>query len=97
MRAARAVARVRARPCLAVAVAANRLSSSSSSSHQPQPPSPARDLEVGELQGAQFKIEPLRREGEDLATMRARLLCAFFPYPYQTPPFLRFTRASPDP
>ncbi|KAK4236683.1 endoplasmic reticulum vesicle protein 25 [Achaetomium macrosporum] len=43
----------------------------SSSSSQPQPP---RDLEVGELQGAKFKIEPLRRVGEDPATMRARLL-----------------------
>ncbi|KAK3899773.1 endoplasmic reticulum vesicle protein 25 [Staphylotrichum tortipilum] len=35
---------------------------------------PGRDLEVGELQGASFKIEPLRRVGEDPATMRARLL-----------------------
>lgn len=34
-----------------------------------------RDLEVGELQGATFKIEPLRRVGEDPATTRARLLC----------------------
>ncbi|KAK3955339.1 Flavinator of succinate dehydrogenase-domain-containing protein [Pseudoneurospora amorphoporcata] len=33
-----------------------------------------RDLDVGELQGATFKIEPLRRVGEDPATMRARLL-----------------------
>ncbi|KAK4121019.1 DUF339-domain-containing protein [Parathielavia appendiculata] len=33
-----------------------------------------RDLDVGELQGASFKIEPLRRVGEDPATMRARLL-----------------------
>ncbi|KAF3345259.1 hypothetical protein VdG2_06510 [Verticillium dahliae VDG2] len=32
------------------------------------------DLEVGELQGAKFKIEPLRRTGEDATTMRARLL-----------------------
>jgi hypothetical protein len=37
--------------------------------------SPPRDLDVGELQGASFKIEPLRRVGEDPATMRARLLC----------------------
>ncbi|KAK4144220.1 Flavinator of succinate dehydrogenase-domain-containing protein [Dichotomopilus funicola] len=35
---------------------------------------PARDLEVGELQGASFKVEPIRRVGEDPATMRARLL-----------------------
>ncbi|KAJ4409154.1 Succinate dehydrogenase assembly factor 2 mitochondrial [Neurospora sp. IMI 360204] len=33
-----------------------------------------RDLDVGELDGATFKIEPLRRVGEDPATMRARLL-----------------------
>ncbi|KAK3327731.1 Flavinator of succinate dehydrogenase-domain-containing protein [Cercophora scortea] len=33
-----------------------------------------RDLEVGELQGATFKIEPLRRTGEDIATTRARLV-----------------------
>ncbi|KAK0720595.1 Flavinator of succinate dehydrogenase-domain-containing protein [Lasiosphaeris hirsuta] len=33
-----------------------------------------RDLEVGELQGAKFKIEPLRRVGESPSTMRARLL-----------------------
>ncbi|KFA52016.1 hypothetical protein S40293_02972 [Stachybotrys chartarum IBT 40293] len=32
------------------------------------------ELGVGELQGAQFKIEPLRRVGEDDATKRARLL-----------------------
>jgi hypothetical protein len=33
------------------------------------------EMGVGELQGAEFKIEPLRRTGEDLNTMRARLLC----------------------
>lgn len=32
---------------------------------------------VGEMEGAQFKIEPLRRTGEDSATMRARLLCSY--------------------
>ncbi|KAK3325484.1 Flavinator of succinate dehydrogenase-domain-containing protein [Apodospora peruviana] len=32
------------------------------------------ELEVGELEGAKFKVEPLRRVGEDSATMRARLL-----------------------
>ncbi|KAI9667034.1 MAG: succinate dehydrogenase assembly factor 2 [Trizodia sp. TS-e1964] len=31
------------------------------------------DLGVGEMEGAQFKIEPLRRTGEDANTMRARL------------------------
>ncbi|KAK3309079.1 Flavinator of succinate dehydrogenase-domain-containing protein [Chaetomium strumarium] len=45
-----------------------RLSSSSSQ------PKPQNDLEVGELQGVQFKVEPLRRVGEDPSTMRARLL-----------------------
>jgi len=32
------------------------------------------DLAVGEMEGATFKVEPLRRTGEDTATMRARLL-----------------------
>ena len=30
---------------------------------------------VGELEGAKFRIEPLRRTGEDAETMRARLTC----------------------
>jgi hypothetical protein len=33
------------------------------------------DLGVGEMEGASFKVEPLRRTGEDSTTMRARLLC----------------------
>lgn len=33
---------------------------------------------VGEMEGAQFRIEPLRRTGEDTPTMRARLLCSYF-------------------
>lgn len=33
------------------------------------------ELGVGELEGAKFKIEPLRRTGEDINTSRARLLC----------------------
>lgn len=37
---------------------------------------PDEDLGVGEMEGATFKVEPLRREGEDPATMRARLLCS---------------------
>jgi hypothetical protein len=41
------------------------------------PENPNRDLEVGELQGAKFKIEPLRRTGEDEGVTRARLLCRF--------------------
>jgi hypothetical protein len=35
------------------------------------------ELGVGEMEGATFKVEPLRRTGEDEATMRARLLCPF--------------------
>ncbi|CAD6499511.1 BgTH12-03623 [Blumeria graminis f. sp. triticale] len=34
---------------------------------------PHQDLGVGEITGAEFKIEPLRRDGEDLNTIRARL------------------------
>ncbi len=41
------------------------------------------DLEVGEMEGAQFKVEPIRRTGEDGNTMRARLLC---PFPYTVLP-----------
>lgn len=35
------------------------------------------ELGVGELEGAKFKVEPLRRTGEDEATKKARLLCPF--------------------
>lgn len=35
------------------------------------------EMGVGELEGASFKIEPLRRTGEDADTMRARLTCMF--------------------
>lgn len=34
------------------------------------------DLDVGEIEGGQFRIEPLRRSGEDANTTRARLLCS---------------------
>jgi hypothetical protein len=37
------------------------------------------DLGVGEMEGASFKVEPLRRTGEDSITMRARLLCPSLP------------------
>jgi len=37
---------------------------------------PNAELGVGEMQGAKFKIEPLRRVGEDDNTTRARLLCS---------------------
>lgn len=39
----------------------------------------AAEIGVGELQGAKFKIEPLRRTGEDPNTTRARLLCSHTP------------------
>ncbi|KAL9623882.1 MAG: hypothetical protein Q9160_001874 [Pyrenula sp. 1 TL-2023] len=32
------------------------------------------DLGVGEMEGAKFKVEPLRRTGEDSSTMKSRLL-----------------------
>lgn len=35
------------------------------------------ELGVGEMEGITFKVEPLKRKGEDSATMRARLLCMF--------------------
>ena len=46
-----------------------------------QPGAPGRgpnaDLDVGEIQGGTFKVEPHRRSGESEDTMRARLLCLF--------------------
>ncbi len=40
---------------------------------------PDAELGVGEMEGGKFKVEPLRRTGEDENTMRARLLCTYFP------------------
>jgi hypothetical protein len=37
------------------------------------------ELEVGEMEGITFKVEPLKRAGEDTTTMRARLLCLSSP------------------
>ena len=34
------------------------------------------DLKVGEIEGGSFRVEPIRRTGEDLNTIRARLLCS---------------------
>ena len=34
------------------------------------------DLDVGEIEGGSFRVEPLRRTGEDANTTRARLLCS---------------------
>ena len=39
-----------------------------------------QELDVGEMEGAKFKVEPMRRTGEDGNTMRARLLCPFISY-----------------
>lgn len=36
----------------------------------------AEEMGVGEMEGGKFKIEPLRRTGEDANTTRARLLCS---------------------
>jgi hypothetical protein len=35
------------------------------------------EMGVGEMEGAKFKVEPLRRTGEDANTMRARLVCKY--------------------
>jgi hypothetical protein len=43
----------------------------------------ASELEVGEMEGGNFKIEPLRRTGEDSNTMRARLQCSS-PFQYKS-------------
>jgi hypothetical protein len=49
-----------------------------------------KELGVGEMEGASFKVEPLRREGEEVGTMRARLLCLFLLPPSDWRlPFLR--------
>ncbi|RYP75231.1 hypothetical protein DL769_003842 [Monosporascus sp. CRB-8-3] len=39
----------------------------------PAPPKGGGEVGVGELEGAKFRVEPLRRVGEDDKTMRARL------------------------
>lgn len=44
-----------------------------------RPDEEPREMEVGELQGAKFRIEPLRRVGEDDNTKRARLICTYSP------------------
>lgn len=35
----------------------------------------AGEMGVGEMEGGSFRVEPLRRTGEDANTMRARLVC----------------------
>lgn len=58
-----------ARPVVASAVPARWQHSNSG----PYDPVPGHEMGVGELEGAKFRIEPLRRTGEDAETMRARL------------------------
>ena len=48
---------------------------------------PNFELGVGEMEGAKFKVEPLRRTGEDGNTMRARLLCPFIYSAFSHPSF----------
>jgi hypothetical protein len=38
------------------------------------------EMGVGQMEGASFKVEPLRRTGEDSNTMRARLLCSHYAF-----------------
>lgn len=43
---------------------------------KPAPESgPNAELDVGEIEGGTFRVEPLRRTGEDVNTTRARLIC----------------------
>ncbi|KAL6856542.1 DUF339 domain-containing protein [Trichoderma novae-zelandiae] len=61
--------------CLAAASRVRCASLTTSAVRRSDEASPtAGELGVGELQGAKFRIEPLRRVGEDDATKRARLL-----------------------
>lgn len=64
-----------ARPVAAMAVPARWQSNNSG----PFDPVPGHEMAVGELEGAKFRIEPLRRTGEDAETMRARLTCTRIP------------------
>jgi hypothetical protein len=43
------------------------------------------ELGVGEMEDVTFKVEPLRREGEDISTIRARLLCSCASLPQFVP------------
>ncbi|POS80416.1 TPR repeat protein [Diaporthe helianthi] len=59
-----------ARPVVAAIAVPARWQSNNSG---PFNPVPGHEMAVGELEGAKFRIEPLRRTGEDAETMRARL------------------------
>lgn len=55
------------------------------------------EMGVGELEGAEFKIEPLRRTGEDPETMRARLTCTFLSFSLSPLMFFPGSFLSPPP
>lgn len=80
----RSVLRRAAAPRAALAAAAGVRPFSASTSFAarvthaaPIDPPAKGEMGVGELEGAEFKIQPLRRVGEDAKTMRARLVCKF--------------------
>ncbi|KAI1473962.1 DUF339-domain-containing protein [Daldinia eschscholtzii] len=85
----RAILRSAQRPSIAATAATARLfvlrhplSSTAAAragfAHNPPPMEPhkqrSQDIGVGELEGTEFRVEPMRRTGEDDATMRARLV-----------------------
>lgn len=47
------------------------------------------ELGVGEMEGITFKVEPLKRVGEDVTTKRARLLCSSPLYSCKSARFLK--------
>ncbi|KAI1156971.1 Flavinator of succinate dehydrogenase-domain-containing protein [Nemania diffusa] len=65
--------KARAPRVLAVSIARGLATVGNAPPMEPQKQRP-RDLAVGELEGAVFTIEPIRRVGEDDKTMRARLV-----------------------
>lgn len=40
------------------------------------------ELDVGEISGGKFRVEPLKRQGEEEETLRARLICTLRPPPW---------------
>ena len=52
------------------------------------------ELGVGEMEGAAFKVEPIRRTGEDAVTMRARLLCPSLPRAHEESGLMSFELAN---
>ncbi len=54
------------------------------------------ELDVGEMEGTKFKVEPLPRTGEDSNTMRARLLCPFHLALFPSPSSLLLQKPKPQ-